>query len=154
MRMISKYNPKAGIADFWHEFRRPNPYRWPILIASMCMTGTLIWLVGHEELRGPPARPEVTYITTFAEGRSEEEIIANIEANQARQDALRAEAERRAERQRELYRTLGRATGIDVDAMEAEIEAERAAEAASENDAAANAGDAAEGSVAPDGGAQ
>ena len=134
MRLSSKYNPKAGIADFWSEFRRPNPYRWPILAVSACMSFGLFWLIGHQEMRGPPARPDVTYISTFAEGRSDAEIIAGNEANQAEQDELRANSEARAERRRDLYRTLGRATGVDVDAMEADLAAQEAADAAAAQD--------------------
>ena len=130
MRLSGKYNPKAGITDFWSEFRRPNPYRWPILAVSGCMSFGLFWLIGHQELSGPPARPDVTYISTFAEGRSDEEIVAENLVNQAEQDELRAAAEARAERRREIYRTLGRATGVDVDAMEADMAAQDAAAAA------------------------
>ena len=87
----------------------------------------LYWAT-EETVYVPPRPPEVTYITTFAEGRSDQEIIASNEANQARNDQLRAAQEEIEEQKREMYRALGRATGIDVDAMEAQIEADRARE--------------------------
>ena len=43
--MIQRFNPGPGIADFWQEFKRPNPYRWPVLAASALLTGSLIFLL-------------------------------------------------------------------------------------------------------------
>lgn len=130
MRLISRFNPVGGVADFWHEFKRPNPYRWPILGASVLCTGVLLYAFTQERVHVPPALPKVTYITTFAEGRSDEEIRASNIANQKRKEANAAEQAAREERVKDLYRSLGRATGIDVDAMEREIEADRAREEA------------------------
>ncbi|MGN6499375.1 MAG: hypothetical protein ACTHKM_04420 [Tsuneonella sp.] len=45
MRAIRRFNPGPGIADFWHEFRRPNPYRWPVLGGSALLTGCLLFLL-------------------------------------------------------------------------------------------------------------
>lgn len=45
MRLIQRLNPGPGFADFWREFRRPNPYRWPILAGSLLLTGSLIFLL-------------------------------------------------------------------------------------------------------------
>lgn len=132
MAYFDKLNPAGGIADFWSEFRRPNPYRWPILILSFLITGSILSTVIWEEYRIPPERPVVTYITTFAEGRSDAEIAASNAANQKVQDERRAAEEARLERQRDAYRTLGRATGIDVDAIDERVARERAAEAAAE----------------------
>ena len=130
MRLMSKMNPVGGIADFWHEIRRPNPYRWPILGASLLVTGTLLsWFVMQEYFR-PPDPPRVTYITTFAEGRTDAEILRTNIENQRRKDELAAEAEAIEQRKRDLYKALGRATGLDVDAMEQQAEAERQREEA------------------------
>ena len=126
MRLSTRFNPVGGIQDFWSEFTRPNPYRWPILIASIfCTFGLLFWVM-KERVIGPPVRPEVTYISTFADGRSDEEIIASNVANQRLQDQIREEQAVREEEVRDMYRTLGRASGLDVDAMEAEIAADQA----------------------------
>lgn len=130
MRLSTRFNPVGGVQDFWSEFTRPNPYRWPILIASMLCTFGLLFWVTKERVIGPPAPPEVTFIATFAEGRSDAEIAASNLANQRLQDEIRAEQARREEEVRDMYRTLGRASGLDVDAMEAEIAAERAREEA------------------------
>lgn len=45
MRRLQRLNPGPGIVDFWTEFKRPNPYRWPILAASMVLTGSLLFLL-------------------------------------------------------------------------------------------------------------
>ena len=45
MRMMQRLNPGPGIADFWTEFKRPNPYRWPILAGSALLTGSLLFLL-------------------------------------------------------------------------------------------------------------
>jgi hypothetical protein len=45
MRRLQRLNPGPGIVDFWNEFKRPNPYRWPILAASMLLTGSLLFLL-------------------------------------------------------------------------------------------------------------
>ena len=126
MRLSTRFNPVGGIQDFWSEFTRPNPYRWPILIASMLCTFGLLFWVTKERVIGPPARPEVTFISTFEEGRTDEEIVASNVANQQLQDQIREEQAVREEEVRDMYRTLGRASGLDVDAMEAGIAADRA----------------------------
>lgn len=126
----SRFNPAPGIADFWAEFKKPQPYRWAILLASTVPVFILMYWAAGQSVTAAPASPEVTYITSYAPDRTDEEIIASNIANQAMKDAIAAERERVAEEKKQMYRDLGRATGIDVDAMEAEIEAERAAEAA------------------------
>ncbi len=126
----SRFNPATGIADFWAEFTKPNPYRWPILFASALPIGALIVYLTMDITYAPPARPSVTYINSYAPDRSDDEIVASNEANQARKDELAARREAIEERKREMYRELGRASGFDVDAMEDRIAAERAAEEA------------------------
>lgn len=132
MSFLDKINPAGGIADFWHEFRRPNPYRWPILLLSFLITGSILSTIIWEKTRIPPERPTVTYITTFAPDRTDAEIIASNIANQRQKEKREAEEAARLERRREAYRALGRATGIDVDAIDARIARERAAEQAAE----------------------
>lgn len=132
MSYFDKLNPAGGIADFWNEFRRPNPYRVPILLASFLITGSILSMVVWEEAYIPPPRPEVTYITTFAPDRTDAEIAASNAANQRVQDERRAAEEARLERQRDAYRALGRATGIDVEAIDERVARERAAEQAAQ----------------------
>ena len=126
-------SPSGAIGDFVHEFTRPNPYRWPIIGVSLAATFTLFSVMWNEGGEGPPPRPDVTYITTFAPGRTNAEIIASNEANQRRKDKEAAQQAARDERVKNIYRTLGRVSGMDVDKVEREAAAEREAEKAKED---------------------
>ena len=126
MRLTSRFNAKAGFADLWDYLREPRPYRWPLLAVSFAIPlGGLLALTQESHFR-PPDAPKVSYISTFAEGRSDEEIRQSNIANQQRKEAREAERAELQERKVEAYKALGRATGLDVDAMEAEIAADRA----------------------------
>jgi hypothetical protein len=113
-----RISPRGAIADFIEEWRRPQPYRWQILGLAVAITfAGMVFLIPDSE-RIPPARPEVTYITTWQEGRTDEEIAASNAANQARKDeAAKLAAEQQA-RRREAFRALGKASGFDVDELE------------------------------------
>jgi hypothetical protein len=140
MRVLQRFNPGPGVADFWDQFRKPQPYRWLIIAISAMPIALVLYWATEETVYVPPRPPDVTYITSFAEGRSDAEIMASNASNQARNDEIRAEIEALEEQKREMYRTLGRATGIDVDAMEAQIEEERAIEEAARAAARSEAG--------------
>jgi hypothetical protein len=133
MRYWSKFSPRMA-TDAWGDWlsywRQPTPYRWQILTLSVALTFTIMVLFVPESERAEPRRPDITYITTFEPGRTDEEIRASNIANQQRQDEVDAQRAALEERKRELYRQLGRATGVDVDAMEEQIERDRAAEEA------------------------
>lgn len=123
MRMLGKpshwrdVSPTNAVRDFivlWRE----NPYRWRVLAVSIVLTATMIYGFIPESERAPPARPKVSYITSFAPDRTDAEIIAgNIEA-QKRKEARLAEIEARRERSREAARKLARASGFDPDELE------------------------------------
>lgn len=128
MSFWRKISPTRAAKDFAAEFRRPNPYRWYIVGISLAATFTIFSVMWQEEVRGLPPPPEVTYITSWREGRSDAEIIAGNIANQKRKDEFAAEQQASEERVREMYRALGRVSGMDVDRIEREAKAERAAE--------------------------
>ena len=134
MRMLanSRFNPTSGIVDFWHEFRKPNPLRAPILLASMAPFGLIFWWLSGETVYKAPERPQITYISTFDPDRTDEEIIASNLANQEVKDLREADAEQRAERKRELYKALGAAAGMDVEEIDRRGREAREAEAAQE----------------------
>ena len=139
MRYLHRFSPRGGFEDFLSYWRQPTPYRWQILGASVALTFTLMVLFVPESQRIEPRSPDVTYISTFAPGRTDEEIMASNIANQKWQDELRAQRAAFEERKKELYRRLGRATGVDVDAMERRIEREERELAAREAAAAEQA---------------
>ena len=133
MQIPSRFNPATGIADFWNEIRRPQPYRWPILALSILpVAGMLYWGVTGTTAYGEPERPKVTYITTLDAARSDAEILAENRANQEIKNLRAAEEARIAQAKRDMYKALGAAAGMDVEAIERKAEAERAAEEAAE----------------------
>ncbi|WP_435418538.1 hypothetical protein WAB17_02905 [Parerythrobacter aurantius] len=130
MGKLSRFNPSGGIADFWNEFRKPTPYRWPILLTSLAIPLTSLYLISQERHLIPPERPTIDYITSFEPGRSDSEIVASNIENQKRKEAEQARIAALEEEAKDAYRALGRATGVDVDAMEREIAEEKAREEA------------------------
>ncbi len=130
MRFKTRFNAKAGFADLWDYIREPRPYRWPLLAVSFAIPLTSLAVLSQESHFRPPDAPEVTYITTFAEGRSDEEIRRSNIENQRRKEAREAEAAELQQRKIEAYKALGRATGLDVEAMERQAAIDRAREEA------------------------
>lgn len=126
----SRFNPAPGLIDFWTEFRKPNPYRWPILgisvIPAMLILG---WALSQTHFK-QPERPRVTYITSFAEDRTLDEIIATNLENQEIKELRAAKQAEIAQRKREAYMALGAATGLDVKEMARKADERRAAEEA------------------------
>ena len=113
-----RISPRGAVSDFIEEWRRPQPYRWQILGLAVAITFAMMVFLIPDSQRIPPARPEVTYITTWQEGRTDEEIAASNAANQARKEDAARLAEERQARRREAFRALGKASGFDVDELE------------------------------------
>ncbi len=124
---LRRISPKRAVGDFAEQWRQPTPHRWQILGVACAATFALFFTLIPEGERITPARPELIFITTLDENRTDAEIIAENCANQELQDAIEARIAEREELRREMYRTLGRATFVDVDEMVEEAEAARAA---------------------------
>ena len=124
---LRRISPKRAVNDFTDQWRQPTPHRWQILGVACAATFALFMLLIPEGEHIVPPRPDLIFISTFDENRTEAQIIAANCANQELQNELQARLEEREELRREMYRTLGRATFVDVDEMEAQAEAERAA---------------------------
>ncbi len=120
-------SPTGALGDFVTVFKGAGSKRWPIAALAALTTFGVFSIMAGESWRKAPAKPEITWITTFAPGRSEAEIVASNIANQKRNDALAAEQAKREADVRDIYRRLGRASGMDVDKLAAEGDAERAA---------------------------
>ena len=127
MAFIQRFNPRPGLEDFWHEFRRPNPHRWPIMALSLVFPALFVWALSSLSEEGDPPRPDVEWINTLPMDRSDEQILAENIRVQQDKEALAAEEEARQERIKDAYRALGRASGFDIEEMEKEVAAERAA---------------------------
>ena len=130
-----RISPRRAVSDFADHWQQPTPHRWQILGVAMAATFAIFVLFVPDGQRIAPAPPDVMFISTFDESRSDAQIIASNCANQRYQDDLAEMLAASEERKREIYRALGRATFIDVEEMEAEIEAERAAAEAAGEDA-------------------
>lgn len=131
MRMFNLGNvsPIDGIGSFIEYWRQPTPYRWQILGVSVALTFTMMVLFVPKTERAPPAKPDVIWISSWPEGRSDKEIIASNLANQKRKDAEAELARKRAELRKEFYRKLARASGMDPDQLAREYGGNRAAPA-------------------------
>lgn len=109
--------PGTAVRDFvtlW----RGNPYRWRVLMVSIALTSMMIYGFLPENERAPPAKAQITYISTFEPGRTDAEIIASNVESQKVKETKAAIAAKNAEEVKEFYRELGRASGFDVDALE------------------------------------
>lgn len=126
----SRFNPAPGFMDFWNEFKKPNPYRWPILGLSIVPAVLIFgWAMSQTHCKEPQP-PRVTYITSFAEDRTIDEIIASNLENQRIKELRAAKEAEIAERKRNMYKALGAAAGMDVERIAREADARRAAEKA------------------------
>jgi len=119
-------SPTGMVADFVAVWKQAGRNRWRIAFVSAACTFGVFSLWWQEEWIGLPQPPEVTYITTFAPGRSDAEIMESNIANQKLQDQLEAEQAERDESVRQLYKTVGRISGMDVEQIERDAAAERA----------------------------
>ena len=126
---LRRISPKRAVSDFAGQWKQPTPHRWQILGVACAASFALFFTLIPRGERIEPRGPELVYISTFEETRSDAEIIASNCANQQLQDEIEARIAESEEAKRELYRQLGRATFVDVDSMEAEAEAERASQA-------------------------
>ena len=124
-----RISPFRAVKDFTHVWGEPTPHRWPILGVACAATFAIFMLFVPEGTRIVPRAPDLIYISTLDEDRTEAEIIAENCANQELQDAIAARLEERAELRRDIYRALGEATFVDVDSMVEEAERREQAEA-------------------------
>lgn len=136
-RLVS---PKRAVSDFADQWSRPTPHRWQILGVACAATFAIFATLIPPSERAVIPKPDVIYISTFDESRSDAEIIAENCANQERKDAFRERVAQSEQARREMYETLGRATFMDMDTITEEAEAQRSAEAAARARAREEAG--------------
>lgn len=132
-QFFRRISPKRAVEDFADHWNHPTPHRWPIVGVAFAATFSLFMLFIPESQRVEFQSPEVIYITTWDEGRSEAEIIASNCANQRIKDYIEQRLAQREELRRDIYKALGRATFVDVEEMERAAEAERARAEAEED---------------------
>jgi len=122
-------SPRRAVLDLWQVLGAPSEFRWPALALAAMVTGSIFWVMVHQEGRALPLPPKIIYFESWRADRSDKEIIAgNIEAaRKARAEA--AAEEQRAEDIRQMYKAVGAATGIDTNTMYKQGTVERDAEA-------------------------
>ena len=118
---LKHVSPIEGIGGFVDQWRQPTPYRWQILGLSVALTFTMIVLLVPKTERAPPAQPDIIWINSWPENRSEKEIIASNIANQKRKDAEAALQRQKEEVRKNFYRNLARASGFDPDELAREF---------------------------------
>lgn len=125
-----RISPKRAVTDFADHWAQPTPHRWGILGVAIASTFAIFMTFVPNSTRIEPRPPEVIFISTWADDRTDAEIIAANCANQRLKNEIEVRLAERAELRREMYVALGRATFVDVDSIEEDIQAERAAAAA------------------------
>ena len=121
-------NPRGMWADFKVVWDQAGANRWRIAVLSAATTFVVFSVMTQEGGSAPHPPPKVTYISSWPEDRTDDEIMASNIVNQKVQEEVRAEQAKRDENVKDIYRALGRVSGMDVEKIEAEAEAERAAE--------------------------
>jgi hypothetical protein len=112
-----------GLVEQW----QINPYRWRVLAVSILLTAGVLYGFIPATQKAPPKPFDVVYISTFEDGRTDEQIVESNAANQEVQDGYREIEQERLRIRREFAEAVGRATGVDVDKMKAEAAREEAA---------------------------
>ena len=128
MSFMRKINPTGAISDFRNVFRDAGPSRWRnMILAALCTFGTFGVMAITQNWTGERRLPEITYINSWPEDRTEAETKAFIAANQKQKEArAKDEAEATAEAQK-LWMAVGRASGMDVDTIKQQADADAAA---------------------------
>jgi len=111
-------HPAGAIGDFIQVWRQAGNRRWPFVAAALTTTLCVFGVIVQESWKGPPPKPQITYINSWTLDRSDAEIEREIVANQKLQDRLAAEQAVREAKVREIYRTLGKVSGMDTEAIE------------------------------------
>jgi spermidine/putrescine-binding protein len=130
--MWREATPIGAIADLRAVYSQAGANRWWLLGLAALTSFTVFSPIVWQSWKGQRAKPEVTYITSWPEHRTDAETQAFIKENQRRKDIREAQLAKMREAEREMYKSLGRASGMDVDAMDKQAAADRAQEEAVE----------------------
>lgn len=130
MNFLRNVSPAGAIGDFMTVFREAGPARWRYaLLAALTTTGAFSLLTG-ETWKKARSLPEITYITSWPEDRSEAETKAFIAENQRRKDLREAQLKEYDKVGQDAWMALGRASGVNVDKLKAQADADKAKAAA------------------------
>lgn len=132
MSFLKNANPVGAIADFRNVYQQAGKNRWWIALVSAAVTISIFSTLTGESWKKPRPLPEIVYITSWPQDRTEAETKAFIAENQKRKEEREALQRAYEAEGRKLWKAVGKASGMDVDAMEKQADAERAAAEAAE----------------------
>jgi hypothetical protein len=124
--MWREATPRGAIADLRTVYGQAGKNRWWFMGLAALTTFSIFSVMAYENWKGPRAKPEVIYITSWPEHRTDAETRAFIEENQRRKDEREAQLAKAIEAERAMYRKLGEMSGMDVDKIEQQAAADRA----------------------------
>ena len=122
--MWREASPSGALADFKTVYDQAGKNRWWIAALAALTTFGVFSIMAGESWKKARMLPEVIYINSWPEDRTDAETKAFIEENQRRKEE-RAKLEAQAEEEaKAFWKALGRASGMDVERIEAEAKAE------------------------------
>jgi hypothetical protein len=103
MRYLSRFSPVAAYRDLRFFFSSRQPHEMWFLVASLCVTGFLIYAFAHDSYMEPVYRPKITYVQQWELTRTDAEIRAQQAIDEPiKQARLAAERKAREARQAEF----------------------------------------------------
>jgi len=128
--MWREASPVGAIADLRTVYAQAGSNRWWFMGLAALTTFGIFSVMAYENWKGPRPKPEIIYITSWPEHRTDAETKAFIEENQRRKDEREAAIAKAQEAERDMYKSLGKMSGMDVDGIEQRAAADRAREEA------------------------
>jgi hypothetical protein len=128
--MWREATPVGAIADLRAVYVQAGRNRWWFLGLAALTTFGIFSVMVAQEWKKPRPKPEITYITSWPEHRTDAETKAFIEENQRRKEAREDQLAKASKAERDIYKALGKMSGMDVEAIERKADAERAKEEA------------------------
>jgi hypothetical protein len=116
---------RGAIADLRTVYEQAGKNRWLFMGLAAMTTFGIFSVMAYENWKGPRPLPEVIYITSWPEHRTDAETRAFIEENQRRKDEREAQLAKAIEAERGMYRKLGEMSGMDVDKIEQQAATDR-----------------------------
>ncbi|MDE2436434.1 MAG: hypothetical protein KGM49_09255 [Sphingomonadales bacterium] len=126
MSFWQNVNPTGAIGDFVTVFKQAGPNRWRFAALAAVTTFAVFSLLTGETWKKPRALPEITYITSWPEHRTDAETQAFIKENQRRKEIREARWKEYDQVGQDAWMALGRASGINVDKIKSDADADKA----------------------------
>jgi hypothetical protein len=112
-RDISPVRAFGDLKTYWFD---QQDHKWRFLFASLAATTTIFSaFISESGFEVQWKRPEITWVTSFEPGRSDDQIAAENVANQAEKDRIEAEWLAKEEERKAQYRRLAEQFGMDTE---------------------------------------